>query len=88
MHINDLIEFIKTGPLLKWSVGQVSFSVKNDWEPFRVRPESWGPPSTALDDLGDKAAARILLADRISGLVVPTAEQWHGLNKLERDDEL
>ena len=46
------------------------------------------PPRTEIGDLGAKCAARILIQDRNSGIVVPSREEWIGLNLLERDDEL
>lgn len=46
------------------------------------------PTRTELDDIGAKAAAMILLADQLSGLVIPDREEWIGFNLLERDDEM
>jgi hypothetical protein len=46
------------------------------------------PTSCAMDDLGCKLAAWLLLADRLAGVVVPSREEWIGLNLLERDGEL
>lgn len=45
-------------------------------------------PRTEINDLGAKLAAQILLADSLSGIVIPSTEEWIGLNLLERDDEL
>lgn len=40
------------------------------------------------EDLGDKCCAAIMLRDK-SGVLLPvTLEEWHGLHKLERDDQL
>jgi hypothetical protein len=41
-----------------------------------------------IEDLGSKLAASILLSDTTRRIVVPTHEEWFGLNLLERDDEL
>ncbi len=38
--------------------------------------------------LGDKCAARILLADRSRRVLIPSAYEWRGVGLLERDDEL
>ena len=46
------------------------------------------PQRTEFNDLGSKLAAQIFLADRIKGIVIPTREEWIGVNLLERDDEL
>lgn len=35
-----------------------------------------------------KFAASILLCDISKKIVIPTKEEWYGLNMLERDDEL
>lgn len=45
-------------------------------------------PRTEIGDLGSKLAAQILLADTLSGIVIPSDEEWIGVNLLERDDEL
>ena len=44
----------------------------------------------AIDDLGNKLAAEILLRGTITqrAIVIPSEDEWHGLNALERDDEL
>jgi hypothetical protein len=41
-----------------------------------------------LDEIGDKCAAKILLTDRTSHLILPDPAEWYGINLLERDDEL
>ena len=41
-----------------------------------------------LTELGLKAAAAVMLADRRPRLTVPTEEEWIGLNLLARDGEL
>ena len=46
------------------------------------------PQRTEIDDLGAKCAAHILLANQNGGIIVPSQEEWIGLNLLERDDEL
>lgn len=43
---------------------------------------------TSEDVIGCKVAAKLLLADRLAGLVIPSQEEWIGVNLLERDDEL
>lgn len=45
-------------------------------------------PRTEINDLGAKLAAQILLADSLSGIVIPSDAEWIGVNLLERDDEL
>lgn len=38
-------------------------------------------------DRKQKLAGRLLLADTLSGVVIPTSQQWYGINKLYRDEE-
>lgn len=40
------------------------------------------------DELGLKAEAEILLLDPRRGIVIPTADEWVGLNLLDRDGEV
>ena len=54
--------------------------VEDEWKSF--------PPRTEITDIGSKCLAGMLLADRYSGIVIPSREEWIGLNLLERDDEL
>lgn len=47
------------------------------------------PIRTEVRDLGSKLAAQLLLCDRhTKKIVVPTREEWIGINLLSRDDEL
>lgn len=41
-----------------------------------------------INDLGSKLAAQILLSDTSKRIIVPSKEEWIGINCLERDDEL
>lgn len=41
-----------------------------------------------LQELGLKAEAELLLRDRNPRLVIPTEDEWIGLNLLQRDGEL
>lgn len=40
------------------------------------------------NEIGLKFAARMLLDDKRNELIVPSGEEWVGLNLLERDGEL
>lgn len=56
--------------------------VAHNWDVHFGRP----PTSPAIEELTRKLLALIMLAnDR--GLVVPTKDEWIGLNLLERDDQ-
>ena len=46
------------------------------------------PPRTTINDLGSKLAAQLLLCSIDRRIIVPSEEEWIGLNLLERDDEL
>lgn len=39
------------------------------------------------DELGRKACAQIMLVGSLDKIVVPSQDEWIGLNLLERDDE-
>lgn len=41
-----------------------------------------------LEELGNKASAKILLADSSRRIRIPTYDEWIGIGLLERDDEL
>jgi hypothetical protein len=43
---------------------------------------------TAIDELGTKLAARLLLSGRARQIVVPSQDEMRGVYLLERDDEL
>ena len=43
---------------------------------------------TEIGDLGSKLAAQLLLTDDSRRIIIPSREEWIGLNLLERDDEL
>lgn len=47
---------------------------------------SWGP--SRIEQIGMKVAAAILLADTLAGIIVPSREEWIGVNLLARDNEL
>ena len=61
-----------------------------DPKPYVVKiRHSWAPDKrTAVNDLGAKLAARILLTDTEGGIVIPSREEMIGVALLERDDEL
>ena len=46
------------------------------------------PRRTEYNDLGSKLAAQVLLGDTTRRIVVPSYEEWVGVDLLERDDEL
>lgn len=41
-----------------------------------------------VNDLGDKCCAKIALLDKRKKIIPVTDEEWYGINKLKRDDEL
>lgn len=43
---------------------------------------------TAINDLGSMLAAKLLLMDTSKRIIIPSEEEWIGLNCLERDDDL
>lgn len=45
-------------------------------------------PAAPVDEDAAKFYAGIMLCDISKRIIVPTAEEWIGLNLLERDDEL
>lgn len=47
-----------------------------------------GKQKQQLEDLGDMLCAKIALADMSDQVVSVLYEEWIGLNKLERDDEI
>jgi hypothetical protein len=51
-------------------------------------PVQNGTPATKADELGLKCAAKMLLADPLKRIIVPTCDEWHGVMLLECDDEL
>lgn len=46
------------------------------------------PVDPRVDELGRKLQARVILADRLRRLIVPSRDEWIGVNLLERDDQL
>ena len=45
-------------------------------------------PTKQADDLGNKLCAKLALLDKRQAIVPASQEEWHGINALERDDEL
>lgn len=43
---------------------------------------------TEINELGCKLAAKVLLLDKNGRLIVPSQDEWIGVNLLERDDDL
>jgi len=61
-------------PIQKWNC-RCTFSFKD-------------PPRTEINDLGSKMAALAILSCDHRKVIVPSREEWIGVNLLERDDEL
>ena len=45
-------------------------------------------PPTEINELGSKLAAKVLLLDKDGRVIVPSRDEWIGVNLLERDDDL
>jgi hypothetical protein len=45
-------------------------------------------PLSKADELGLKLCGKLLLADPLKRTIVPSGDEWIGVNLLERDDEL
>lgn len=46
------------------------------------------PEETQFREEGQKTVAKILLSDRRHVLIIPSRDEWIGINLLERDDQL
>lgn len=45
-------------------------------------------PDPRLEEFGRKLQAKLLLSDPLRRILVPSRDEWIGLNLLERDDQL
>lgn len=80
-HPDELYEYVDADfGFIPFDEFEDSFEILDCWKEPKQRTE--------IQELGCKLAAQILLADTLGGIVIPSEEEWIGLNLLERDDEL
>jgi hypothetical protein len=77
--VEEFNEMLTKHPVFKHSQPVAQPSITTPQE------KVWG---AGVDEDWCKFAAGIMLSDMTSKIVVPEAEEWFGLNMLERDDEL